>query len=363
MNGGGLIAGNHTTTPTAGGNITINSTSRANNIMGAGLRLDGSATKIISFGDIAIYANGAAAGLNVANQQGHGVILWGGSQVIRSYNGAVSITGYANSGTGSITDWANIPGGITLYSGGSTIRAKGDLTLNGVSSSGIGLYLTYAEGTGGGITSDEGNILMNGLSNHASYGGAIIRLPITATLGSITFSAAGQNYAYYQDAWGGSVSAKTDVNIIGYATTGDGIYHGIGSISSTDGDVIMSGTTTSTNTGHYGIESVSRPVSAINGSVTFQGSKLDTVSTLANAVANLNGATPRPLYAIADSASMASAQTNGVSWTGAVTSNASTGYVLINAKAPSITGAITAYGIAFLANNQSYNQQATKDNK
>ena len=150
------------------------------------------------------------------------------------------------------------------------------------------------------------------------------------------------------------MSAKNDVNIIGYATTGDGIYHGIGSISSTDGDVILSGTTTSTNTGHYGIDSVSRPVSAINGSVTFQGSKLDTVSTLANAVANLNGATPRPLYAIADSASMASAQTNGVSWTGAVTANASTGYVLINAKAPSITGAVTAYGVALLANNQSY---------
>ncbi len=79
ISGGGLVAGNDTTTPTAGGNITINSSSRANDIGGAGLRLDGTATKIIAYGDISIFANGAAAGLNVANQQGHGVILWGAS--------------------------------------------------------------------------------------------------------------------------------------------------------------------------------------------------------------------------------------------------------------------------------------------
>jgi hypothetical protein len=234
INGGGLVAGNDTTTPTAGGAITINSTSGADNIAGAALRMDTTGTKIIAYGDISIYANGAAAGLNVANQQGHGLLLWGSSQVIRSYNGAVSITGYANRTAGGITDWANISGGITLYSGSVIIRAKGNLTLNGVSSSGIGLYLTYAAATGGGITSDEGSIVMNGLSNAASYGGAIIRLPITATLGSVSISAAGQNYAYYQDAWYGSVSAKTDVNIIGYATAGHGIYLGIGSVTSSN---------------------------------------------------------------------------------------------------------------------------------
>jgi hypothetical protein len=130
--------------------------------------------------------------------------------------------------------------------------------MNGVSGQGIGLYLTFANDTGGGIIAERGNIVMNGLSNNSSYGGAIIRLPITATLGSVSISAAGQNYAYYQDAWQGTVSAKNDVNIIGYATAGDGIYLNAGSLSSSDGDVILSGTTTSTNTGHYGIDSVGR---------------------------------------------------------------------------------------------------------
>jgi fibronectin-binding autotransporter adhesin len=174
MSGGGLVAGNNTTTPTAGGTITINSSSSYNDITGAALRLDGTSTKIIAYGDISIYANGAASGLSTANQQGHGIILWGDSQVVRSFNGAISMTGYANRAAGSVSSWANISSGITFYSDGVTVQAKGDITLNGVSSSGIGLYLTYTSksGIGGGITSDTGNIVMNGLSNHASYGGA-----------------------------------------------------------------------------------------------------------------------------------------------------------------------------------------------
>ncbi|WP_251369422.1 autotransporter-associated beta strand repeat-containing protein [Polynucleobacter sp. MWH-Spelu-300-X4] len=354
ISGGGLVAGNDTTTPTAGGSITINSTSTYNAIDGAALRLDGTSTKIIAYGDITVNANGAAAGLSTANQQGHGIILWGGAQVVRSYNGAVSMTGYANHAAGAITDWANISAGITLYCGCVTIQAKGDITLKGVSSSGIGLYLTYATGTGGGITSETGNIVMSGLSNAASYGGAIIRLPITATLGSVTVSALGQNYAYYQDAWYGSVSAGTDVNIIGYATAGHGIYLNIGSITSSNGNVTLSGYTSSATTTDYGIYSISRAVSAVNGSVTFQGSKLDTVTTLANAVSNVVSGSPAPYFAIADSANPASAATTGISWSGTVTANTTSGYISIKAKAPSITGAMTAYGLALLSNNQSY---------
>ena len=304
---GGIYASSNTATPTAiptaGGSITINSSSSYNDITGAALRLDGHSTKIIAFGDINIYANGAASGLNVANQQGHGIILWGGAQVVRSVNGAISMTGYANRAAGGVHNWANISGGVTLYDGGVTIRAKGNLTLNGVSSSGIGLYLTYTAGTGGGITSDEGNILMNGLSNAASYGGALIRLPITATLGSVTFSGSGQNYGYYQDAWYGSVWAKTDVNLIGYATNGHGIYLGIGSVTSGDGNVILSGYTSSATTTDYGIYSNGINASASNGSVTFQGSQLDNVTTLANAISSrVTNTRPDPYFAIADAA-------------------------------------------------------------
>jgi hypothetical protein len=207
MSGGGLVAGNNTTTPTAGGTITINSSSSYNDITGAALRLDGTSTKIIAYGDISIYANGSSLGLNGVDQQGHGIILWGDSQVVRSFNGTISMTGYGNRSAGGVANWANASGGITFYSDGVTVQAKGDVTLNGVSSKGIGLYFSAYDGSSGGITSETGNIVMSGLSNNASYGGALIRLPITATLGSVTISAAGQNYGYYQDAWSGSVSA------------------------------------------------------------------------------------------------------------------------------------------------------------
>jgi hypothetical protein len=252
INGGGLVAGNDTTTPTAGGSITINSTSGANNTVGAALRMDTGSTKIIAWGDILIYANGAAAGLNTANQQGYGVFLNNNSQVVRSFNGALSITGYGTSG-----------GGIALYSGSDKLQAKGNLTLNGVAMGGIGLYLTLYDASGGGIISDTGNIVMNGLSNHASYVGSVIRLPITATLGSVSISAAGQNYAYYQDNWGGSVWAKTNVNIVGYATAGDGIYLNIGSITSSEGNIILSGTTILTSYTRRTTSEITMPMSVI----------------------------------------------------------------------------------------------------
>ena len=319
------------------------------------MRLDGSATKIIAYGDITIFANGAAAGLGVANQQGHGIILWGGAQVIRSFAGNLSMTGYATRAVGGdCANWACISGGITIYSGGVTLQAYNDLTLNGVSGQGIGLYLTFASSTGGGIVAERGNIVMNALNSNASYGAMLIRLPVAATLGSVTINAAGANYGIYQDAWYGSVFAKNDIKMTGYATGAVGIYFGIGSVTSSHGNVILSGVTTSTNTAHYGIESSAIGVSAVNGSVTFQGAKLDTATTLANAVANTSAGSPAPYFSIADSTLDASAQTNGVKWTGAVTANSSTGYISIRSKTPSITGTMTAYGLALLSNNQSY---------
>jgi autotransporter-associated beta strand protein len=355
MNDGGLIAGNNTTTPSAGGTITINSSSSYNDINGAALRLDGASTKIIAYGDISIYANGASLGLNGVNQQGHGIILWGGSQVIRSYNGAISMTGYANRTTGSDGSWAYISGGITFYSGGVTVQAKGNVTLNGVSSSGLGLYLTFTTATGGGIISDEGNVVMNGLSNNASYGGAVIRLPITATLGSVTISASGQSYAYYQDNWYGSVSAKTDVNIIGYAEGNHAIYLGIGSVTSSNGNIIFSGYTTSTNTGHYGIYSNGINATASNGSVTFQASQLDTVSTLANAIGSrITNTRPDPYFAIADSGSSAIGASRGLYWTGNITANTSNGQINFYSKAPYVSGVMTAYGLLLGTTDQSY---------
>jgi hypothetical protein len=154
INGGGLVAGNDTTTPGSGGSITINSTSGANNIDGAALRMDADSTKIIAWGDISIYANGAAAGLNVASQQGHGVIMWGSSQVIRSFNGALSITAYASQYYNGGSGLSVYAGGITVYSGSDLLQAKGNVTLNAVNMPGIALYLTAANDSGGGVISD-----------------------------------------------------------------------------------------------------------------------------------------------------------------------------------------------------------------
>lgn len=358
---GSLVAGNNTVTPSAGGSITINSTSGANNIAGAALRMDADSTKIIAYGDINIYANGAAAGLNTASQQGHGVILWGSSQVIRSYNGALSIAGYASQYYVYNTGLSDYAGGITLYSGSDLLQAKGNVTLNAVNMPGIALYLTAANASGGGVISDTGNIVMNGLSNCIAQPATYIRMAITATLGSVTISGAGNKYGIYQDAWSGSVTAKTDVNMIGYALTGYGIYYGIGPVTSSNGNVILSGYTSSATTTDYGIYSNAIGVSASNGSVTFQGSKMTSASTgsgyLINAAGTMSGGTPNipvPICAVADSANSAFAATYGVYWTGAIAANTTTGQINLYAKAPYISGVMTAYGLLLGTANQSY---------
>jgi len=363
LTGGSIVAGNDLTTPTSGGTVTINSTAKGTDVSQAGLRINGNSTKIIGYGDISIYANAAPSGLNTAGA-GHGVILYGSYQTIRSYGGKLAITGYANSPVGGYSNWANISGGITLWDGSNVLQAKGDLTLKGVSMQGIGSYLTVATGSGGGVISDNGNISIDGLSN-SIYAGTYIRMPITATNGSVYISGAGNGTAgIAQDLWYGSVSAKYDINMIGYATGAHGINLSVGSVTSSNGSVYLSGYASSTNTGYYGIYSNAINASATNGSVAFQGAKINSASTgsgyLVNAAATLDVSNnPAPLFAVADSANMAYGATNGVYWTGNVSANTTSGYIQMAAKTPYVSGTMSSYGLALLATNQNYSFTAS----
>jgi hypothetical protein len=51
---------------------------------------------------------------------------------------------------------------------------------------------------------------------------------------------------------------------------------------------------------------------------------------------------------------MASAATYGVYWTGAITANTTSGQINLYAKAPQISGVMTAYGLFLATTNQSY---------
>jgi hypothetical protein len=365
INGGGVVAGDNTTTPTGGGTVSIRSTTSGSHADGAGLRMDNINTKILAWDDINIYANAASAGMTGTSGNGHGILMWGSNQVIRSYNGDLTMTGYANRWVDTNAGTAGISGGITLYTSTDTLRAKGDVTLKGVSMQGIGLYLTVADGgsTTQGVRSDTGNIVMDGLNNNSSYGATYIRLPVVATAGSISISGAGGYNGIRQDAWQGSISASGDINLIGYARATDGLYFNVGSITSTGGSVTLSGYTPSTTTTDYGIYSNARAVTASNGSVIFQGAKINATGTgstlFANAALNQTSGQIDPIFAVADPVNPAFGVSKGISWSGTVTANTSTGYIQINSKAPDITGNMTAYGLALLGNNQNYSLTGT----
>jgi autotransporter-associated beta strand protein len=357
MNAGGIVAGNDTTAPTAGGSIDVRSVTTGSHIAGAGLRLDGDYTKILAYGDININANAASAGLTT-NGNGHGVILYGHYQTIRSFSGDLTITGYANRPVGTDTGWANISGGITLWSGLDTLRAYRNVTLKGVSMQGIGVYLTVTDlGSIDGVKSDTGNILIDGLSNSA-YAGTYVRIPVTATAGYVSISGAGSGAGIYQDSAQGNVTADGNISMVGYATAGHGIYYGVGGVTSSNGNVTLSGYSSSSNAGYYGIYSNARSVSAANGSVIFQGAKIASASSgsgyLVNAAQNITGGVPDPIYATADAGNPVFAASKGIYWSGAISANTSSGYIQINAKAPDISGNMTAYGLVLQGNNQSY---------
>ena len=365
VNGGGIVAGNNTTAPTAGSAVTINSETTGSNVAGAALRMDADNTKILAYGDISIYANGASAGLN-ANGNGHGLLMYGNYQTIRSMNGNLSVTGYANRAVGTWDGGAGISGGITLWSSLDTLRAKGDITLKGVSMQGIGLYLTVINGGSSnyGVISDTGNIVMDGLNNNSSFGATYIRLPVVASAGSIYISGAGGYNGIRQDAWQANITAANDIHLIGYAKTSDGLYFSVGGITSTGGNVTMSGYTPVTNAASdYGIYSAAPSVSAANGSVIFQGAKINSAATgnglFANAATNITNGQFDPIYALADAANPAFGPAKGIKWLGNITANTSTGYIQIHSKAPEITGNMTAYGLALLGTNQSYSLTGT----
>jgi filamentous hemagglutinin family protein len=362
VNGGGIVAGNSTTAPTAGGSITINSTTTGSNAGGAGFRMDNDNTAVLAYGDINVFANGASAGMNNAAGNAYGVAMWGYQQVIRSFNGNLTMTGYANFSTG--IDGPS--GGITVHNSTNTLRAKGDIMLKGVSMQGIGLYLTVVDGgsTTQGVRSDTGNIVMDGLNNNTSFGATYIRLPIVASAGSIYISGAGGLNGIRQDAWQGAITASGDINLVGYARSSDGLYFSVGGITSTGGNVTMSGYTPATNAASdYGIYSAASSVSAANGSVIFQGAKINSASTgnglFANAASNTTGGLIDPIYALADAANPAFGPSKGIKWLGNITANTSTGYIQIHSKAPEITGNMTAYGLALLGTNQSYSLTGT----
>jgi hypothetical protein len=132
----------------------------------------------------------------------------------------------------------------------------------------------------------------------------------------------------------------------------------VGAITSSNGSVTLSGYTSSTNAGYYGIYSNAKDVLATNGSITFQGAKINSSSAgsgyLVNAAAALDGTTPAPIFATADAANMAMANTYGLYWTGKVTADTTNGYIQIAAKTPYVSGVMTSYGLALLSTNQNY---------
>ncbi|MBU3577884.1 autotransporter-associated beta strand repeat-containing protein, partial [Polynucleobacter sp. UK-Kesae-W10] len=354
---GSMYALNNSTPASAtnGGTITINSnpTNTATSAAATGFQLNGNGSIMSAWGDITINANGTPNGVNSAGAW-QGIMMNGTSQQIRSYNGAITLVGTANNTTTS----PYISGGVTLYDDSDLIRAKNSVSITGIDLPTIGAYLTITNtGTNGGVTSETSNIIINGISNSASYAGTYIRNAISAPNGAITISGAGNIAGLYLDWASPSVSAGGNISLAGYSTAGNGLYITVGgltpAISSTGGNIILAGY--SGASASYGIYDSGINIRTTGGNIVAEGASLSGIAgTNTNATSALVAAATAgtPVFATGNSAIAAYGVTGGFYDTGTLSAS---GTITINGTsstgtAVTATGAISGSALTVTAN-------------
>jgi autotransporter-associated beta strand protein len=260
-------------------NSKIQSTTSTLDISAVGGILLKSGTQLLSSGNLNIYSNGSAT-----NREGLDVYE-GGSVIIRSSAGNVNINsiGYH---------------GIYLHNASTTVRAYGDLNINALGKTEIGIYGS-ASGTCSsspcGLISDTGNITINAIAkdNSAnSFYAYYLRNPIIANgtdagKGNVYISATGKYGAVYIDGGVyGYIKAQGDINLIAYGGAigaTHGIYIGAAgpSLTSTDGGLLRAATGNITISAFgydralFGNNS-STNIVALAGNIVVQGSALST---------------------------------------------------------------------------------------
>jgi filamentous hemagglutinin family protein len=128
---------------TNGANITIDGTNTSTG-MGVNLSVNNSANTISTSG-----APGGVAGLiSIKGESATGSGIYQGPTSVTNFDGAINMKGTSNAGTG-----------LGIYNIGGSITAKGDLTLEGTSVGGNGIYAS------GALTSQSGSVSVTGTSN------------------------------------------------------------------------------------------------------------------------------------------------------------------------------------------------------
>ncbi|MBU3641842.1 autotransporter-associated beta strand repeat-containing protein, partial [Polynucleobacter sp. Fuers-14] len=268
-----------------GGNTTIATNSNAQTITFAGNMSSaaGNSLTINALGGLIVNSNISVivdGNLNVyanTNTSNYSANLNPGS-TLQSTGGAINM------------NMISASHGVTLNDLSVKILASGNININSVTtgaSGGIAFWVYNNSGSGGSVTSTNGNITIQGISTqtYTTWYDIYLRTPIIATNGSTTISAAGYYGGIYFD-FNGSVSAKNNIDIIGYggSTSGNGVEFSIagtaitsnsgGLLRSTNGSITVSGYSAS----NVGIQSdtSSLNIVALAGNIVFQGSSLST---------------------------------------------------------------------------------------
>jgi hypothetical protein len=162
------------------------------------------------------------------------------------------------------------------------------VTISGTDQSGIGLYLGLDIAGNNGITSTNGNVVLNGINNNSNWYATYMRVPISAA-GSVTISSTGSTWGLSMDYTTGYVNAGTGITMIGYAGAGNGIYIGTGAqaLTSTTGDIILAGYSGAASGAYYSIYGTSGSnITASSGNIIFE---VDDLKEASPATVSRNG--------------------------------------------------------------------------
>ncbi|PJI76626.1 autotransporter-like protein, partial [Polynucleobacter brandtiae] len=361
------------TAPISGGTITIsgsvlNAVSPTTVDTGAGIIIyDGG--NFYSWGSLGINGYGIggrtiADGVNASTGANHGVVIWGATSTLRSYNSSLTLAGYANGFKTSSNFTANLESaGVLIYSDANTIRGKTGVTITGIDLSGIGVYLASYTVGGNGITADAGEVTINGMNNNSTWYSTYIRQSITASSGTISVNAAGQHGLSFDDAQG-VLTASGNININSYAS----LYHAFNlntgvsnAIQSTGGNITISSTAAGSNTSYYALYEASTTSITANQNIIFQGSSL-AAPTPGNIVSAATAATPVFPTANSGSVMVGPDATHTLSWAGAMT--ATNGYIALSGNSV-VSGLMTASNVnggLVLIGAGTYNLSNTSNN-
>jgi filamentous hemagglutinin family protein len=244
--GTGVIFGNSSAFTVTGGNVNVTGLSTSTSGTGATLGTRFATASVTNSGSGALTISGTSSDNGAANSGSAGVLFTGTDQLTNSGGGGLSVSGTNTSGyglqltngtglttSGTVTMTGTSGAGYGVQQSFSSVTSTGALTLNGISTSLVGLLLNG----GSTLTASSGNLTVNGTSSTS----AGLQLRGTDTIansgaGSLALNGSSNSSSGFDVFSGANLTFSGNTQVSGTSASGTGL-----SVSSTSSTSVSGG--------------------------------------------------------------------------------------------------------------------------